>query len=239
MQAHYTYLGEIIKDHDAQEFITALAVGALILALGFILSSSLRRSPSDGSSEVKKRVVPSRKLSLFGIVDLLVESFVGYQDQIMGKENRRYASFTGSVFMFILFTNLLGLVPGMAAATTSVWVNVGMAIAVFIYFNYLGVREHGLFNYLKHFWGPVFIMGFILFPVEIISVVLRVLTLNLRLYWNIEADHAVLGIFTELAGFFAFPIYTLGVFVSFMQALIFTTLTMVYILLAVSHEEEH
>jgi F-type H+-transporting ATPase subunit a len=239
MQAHYTYLGEIIKDHDAQEFITAIFVAAIILAVGYMLTGSLRRASAVDGTEAKKRVVPSRKLSLFGLVDLIIESFVGYQDQIMGKENRRYASFTGAVFMFILFTNLLGLVPGMAAATTTVWVNVGMAISVFIYFNYLGVREHGLFNYLKHFWGPVFVMGFILFPVEIISVVLRVLTLNLRLYWNIEADHAVLGIFTDLAGFFAFPMYTLGVFVSFMQALIFTTLTMVYILLAVSHEEEH
>ena len=79
-----------------------------------------------------------------------------------------------------------------------------------------------------------------LFGVEILSVLLRVLTLNLRLYWNINADHMVLSIFNDMAGgLFGSVFYGLGTFVSFMQAFIFTVLTMVYILLATQHEEEH
>ena len=147
--------------------------------------------------------------------------------------------FTASLFLFLLAANLLGLVPGMPAITTTVWVNVGMALVVFLYFNYLGIKEHGLLSYLKHFCGPVWLLAWFIFPLEIFSTCLRVLTLNLRLYWNINADHEVLNIFTNLIGPFAAPFYVMGVFVCFMQAFIFTTLTMVYILLATQHEEGH
>jgi len=234
MEAHYTYLGEFVENQDLQKFVTAMVVGGLILLAGILTRAKLASAESR-----KKHVIPSKRPTLLGVTDFFVEAFVGYHDSIMGKENRKYVSFSGSVFIFLLLCNLVGLIPGMAAATTTVWVNVGVAIAVFIYFNYLGIREHGLFNYLKHFWGPLFLTGFILFPVEILSAFLRILTLNLRLYWNISADHQVLSIFTELGGLAAFPMYLLGMFVSLMQAVIFTTLTMVYILLAVAHEEEH
>jgi F-type H+-transporting ATPase subunit a len=137
--------------------------------------------------------------------------------------------------------NLIGLIPGMVSPTTTVSVNVAIALIVFLSFNYYGIREQGLVNYLKHFAGPVWWLAPLLFPLEILSAVLRVLTLNLRLYWNITADHIVLGVFTELTKYVVPVIfYGLGTFVCFMQAFVFTTLTMVYIFLAVDHgAEEH
>lgn len=234
MEAHYTYIGEFVADHDSQEFISGIILFVLILLLGKVAASRLSTR-----QKREQHIVPDSSFGLHGFFDFFVESFLSYHDSILGKENRRYASFSGSIFMFLLASNLIGLFPGMAAITTTVWINVGMALVVFIYFNYMGFREHGFWGYLKHFAGPVWFLAWFLFPIEVFSALLRILTLNLRLYWNIQADHLVLGIFTELGKLAAFPVYILGTFVSFMQAFIFTTLTMVYILLAVQHEEEH
>ena len=103
----------------------------------------------------------------------------------------------------------------MPAITSTVWVNVGLATVVFIYFNYLGIQKNGLLKYIAHFFGPaathkekgislikviLWAVALPLFCIEIFSVVLRVLTLNLRLYWNISADHTVVELFTEMLG---------------------------------------
>jgi F-type H+-transporting ATPase subunit a len=240
--AGYTYLNPLIDPHlphagDWQKLATALCVALVILLLGRKATRNI------GSvSQIDSAVVPADKAGLFGVFDIFIEFFVKFHDSVMGKEGRKYVPFTGSLFLFILLSNLFGLVPGMPAITTTVWINVGLAIAVFVFFNAMGVRENGVIGYLKHFCGPVIFLAPFLFPLEIFSTVLRVLTLNLRLYWNITADHMVVGIFTDLLGpLFPVPLYVLGTFVCFMQAFIFTTLTMVYILLATQHEhgEEH
>jgi F-type H+-transporting ATPase subunit a len=208
---------------------------ALLAFLGARAGAKLRKAG------VREFVVPEERCTLLGFFDLFVESFVNFHDSILGKENRKYASFTGALFMFLLFSNFLGLIPGMAAITTTVQVNVGLAIVVFLYFNYLGIRTQGVKNYLKHFCGPIWWLAVLIFPVEVFGVLLRPITLNLRLYWNVTADHTVLSIFTDQVipgfGLLGLPFYVLGSFVSFMQAFVFTTLTMVYILFAVQHEE--
>lgn len=231
---HFTYLSGIIGDADTEKFVTAIALGGGLAVLGSSLTARLRTAGA-----VQSAVIPAPKLDLFGFFDFFVEAFTKFHDSIVGKENRKYVSFTGSVFLFLLLANLLGLVPGMPSITTTVWVNVGMALAVFLYFNGLGVKEHGLVGYLKHFAGPIWWLAWFLFPLEIFSTTLRILTLNLRLYWNVTADHMVLEILTGLLGLGAVPIYVLGTFVSFMQAFVFTILTMVYIRVATQHEEGH
>jgi F-type H+-transporting ATPase subunit a len=178
-------------------------------------------------------------MSLFGVFDLFIEAFVKYHDNILGKSNRKYISFSASIFLFVFLSNLLGLFPGMAAITTTVWVNVAIALVVFIYFNAKGIEVNGWIGHLKHFCGPLWWLAWFMFPIELLGAVLRILTLNLRLYWNINADHLVLGIFTDQFKIMGSFFYGLGLFVSFMQAFIFTTLTMVYILLSVQHSEKH
>ena len=219
---------------EGEKFILATALAAILIAIGAKATSLIRRS-----KDLTPLVVPPRRLTLFNFFDVMVESFAKFQDSLLGPENRHYLPFTGSVFLFILFSNLLGLVPGFPAITTTVWINVGMAVVVFVYFNLQGVKANGLFGYLKHFGaGTPLWIAWMVFPIEIISTLLRILTLNLRLYWNISADHMVLGTFTEMVPFLL-PVvfYAFGTFVCFMQAFVFTTLTMVYILLATQHEE--
>jgi len=232
MSSGFTYLTPFIENDNWQKLIVAGTVATGLIVLGKVLTTRLRVAGGTQSA-----VIPEKRLSLFGFFDIFMEAFVAHQDSILGKEGRKYVPFTASLFLFILVSNLLGLVPGMPAITTTVWVNVGLAILVFCYFNYLGIKANGFWGYLKHFCGPVWWLAFLIFPIEIFSTCLRILTLNLRLYWNISADHVVLHTFTNMLGVGAVPFYVMGTFVSFMQAFIFTTLTMVYILLATQHEE--
>ena len=235
MASHYNYLSHLPLSDDGQKFAAAIALGCIILFL-------TKRASSRISNEagIKSSLVPQSGLSLFSFFDIFVDSFVKYQDSILGKENRKYLPICGGVFVYVLFANLLGLIPGMPAITTTVWVTVGLALVAFFSFNYYGIKEHGVWGYLKHFAGPVWWLAALMFPLEILSTLLRILTLNLRLYWNITADHIVLGVFTEMTKVVV-PVvfYGLGTFVCFMQAFIFSTLTMVYILLASQHEEGH
>ncbi|MBX7138026.1 MAG: F0F1 ATP synthase subunit A [Oligoflexia bacterium] len=228
----FTYLTPVIPDPNWQKFVVGAALCGVLVLTGKLLT--VRLATDKG---FEGAVIPDKKLTPFGFFDFFIEAFLAHHDSVLGKENRKYVPLTGSLFIFILFANLLGLVPGMPAITTTVWINVGMALLVFIYFNYLGIKEQGLINYLKHFCGPVWWLAFLILPIELLSTCLRILTLNLRLYWNISADHMVLEAFTGMIGIGAVPFYVMGTFVSFMQAFIFTTLTMVYILLATQHEE--
>lgn len=228
----YTYLHSVISNPDLEKFTLGIALGAGLIALSSMASRRLRTPEG-----IQQAVVPTQKISTFGIFDLFVEKFTHFHDSILGKENRKHVPFCGGVFLFVFLANVMGLIPGMPGITTTVWINVAMALVVFIYFNAQGIKENGFWTYIKHFAGPVVWLAWLIFPLEIISTLMRILTLNLRLYWNMSADHILLGIFTELAPW-GVPVlfYALGLFVSFMQAFVFSLLTMVYILLASSHE---
>ena len=235
MSAGYNLLQTVTHDPESQKLLVAGGVLGAIFLIGTFAASKIR------TVEQRTQYITPQKVDSTSIVDLILEIFIKYHDSVAGKQNRQYVSLSISVFFAILFMNLIGLVPGMASPTTTITVNLSMALVVFIAFNVYGIREQGFFNYLKHFAGPVWWLAPLMFPLEILSMLLRVLTLNLRLYWNIAADHIVLGVFTDLTKFIVPVIfYGLGTFVCFMQAFVFTTLTMVYIFLAVDHgAEEH
>jgi F-type H+-transporting ATPase subunit a len=240
MEAHYTYLNSLgLTDPNTQKFVTALAVGSLLLFVGAQSANVLsRRRKVRG---VEEGVIPEEKITTSGIFDFFIEAFVGFQDSVLGKENRKYLPLTATVFLYVFTLNLLGLIPGMPAATTTVWTTVPVALLIFLSFNYYGIKENGLVKYLKHFAGPVWWLAWFILPLELFGTALRILTLNLRLYWNINADHIVLGILSDLVPFLLPVIfYALGTFVCFMQAFVPTVLTMIYIMLATQHEEgEH
>ena len=233
MAAHYTYLQSIIPDPNWQKLVLAGALGLSMIVLGKKATAGLKTAEG-----IDDNIVPARKPTLTGVFDLLVESFIAFHDSTLGKENRRFVPLCGTLFFFILFSNLLGLIPGVPAIATTVWINVALAVVVYISFNFYGIREQGIVSYLKHMAGPMMAVAVLIFPVEVLSHLLRILTLNLRLYWNITADHLVLGVFTDLVWGIPILFYAMGTFVAFMQAFVFTILTMIYIQMGVSHEEE-
>ncbi len=231
----YNVFTHVTQMPEAQKLLGALVIGGGIAWLGSRAASAIRTDAGR-----KAAAIPPKRFGLFSFFDVAIEAFVSYHDSILGKENRKYVPLCGTVFFFVLFANLLGLIPGVPAVTTTVWINVALALLVFLSFNYYGIKENGVVGYFKHMTAGIPVLGILVLLLELLSICLRVLTLNLRLYWNITADHMVLDIFTELVPVVV-PIvfYALGTFVCFMQAFVFTTLTMIYILLATQHEEEH
>ncbi|MEO8029174.1 MAG: F0F1 ATP synthase subunit A [Bryobacteraceae bacterium] len=148
----------------------------------------------------------------------------------------KYIPFFGTLFIFILFSNLIGIIPGFESPTMFAWVPAGLAIVTFVYYNAMGVRENGL-GYLKHFLGPIWWLIPLMVPIEIVSNFARPLSLTIRLYANMFAGEQVTMAFMKLVPLVV-PVAFMGlhIFVSFLQAYIFTLLTMIYVGGAVEHE---
>jgi F-type H+-transporting ATPase subunit a len=155
------------------------------------------------------------------------------------KENaKKYFPLLGASFFFILFANFLGIIPGFLPPTGNFNVPVACALVIFVMYNFYGFKENGL-GYLKHFAGPVIFLAPLMFVIEVISHFVRPVSLSLRLFMNITGDHLILGVFTNLVHYIIPAIFIgLGIFVSFLQAFIFTVLSAIYISLATAHEAE-
>jgi F-type H+-transporting ATPase subunit a len=161
----------------------------------------------------------------------------GQTNESIDHHGDRYVSFFGSLFFFILFLNLIGIIPGFESPTQTPAVPLGFAIAVFLYYNWMGMREQGLGKYLAHFAGPVLWMAPIMIPIEIISHFARPLSLTVRLYANMFAGERVTITFLTLT-YFLLPAVFMGlhIFVALLQAFIFMLLAAIYVGGAVAHE---
>jgi F-type H+-transporting ATPase subunit a len=171
------------------------------------------------------------------VAEMISEFTGGLSDQIIGHGYERYQAYVTCIFLFVLSNNLVGLIPGVPAPTTSPMVTLGLAVPTFLYYNYHGFRAQGLVGYLKHFCGPIWWMAWLLLPIELVSHFARIMSLTIRLYANMFAsDMLTLGFFSLIP--IGIPSIFLGlhVFVSLIQAFIFMLLSMIYLSLAVSHE---
>ncbi|MGQ9694284.1 MAG: F0F1 ATP synthase subunit A [Thermodesulfobacteriota bacterium] len=186
-------------------------------------------------------LIPSEKLNIRNFFEIFTEAVIKFLDDIIGPRGREFLPLIGTLAFFILFSNLLGLVPGFLPPTDNLNTTVACALVVFFATHYYGVKTHGL-KYIKHFMGPVWWLAPLFFIIEIISHLARVLSLSMRLFGNIMADHTLLSLTLLTPSFlviFLPPLAMfLGIFVSLIQAFIFTLLSMVYISLAIE-EAEH
>ena len=168
--------------------------------------------------------------------ELLYEFVYGQAEDQIGHEGRRYMGYFGTIFLFILTANLIGIVPCFESPTQNPSVTAGCALTTFIYYNLVGIQALG-FKYPLTFAGPVWWLAPLMLPIEIISHMARCLSLTVRLYANMFAGEQVTMVFLKLT-FFLVPVIFMGlhVFVGLIQAYIFMLLTMVYVGGAVSHE---
>jgi F-type H+-transporting ATPase subunit a len=210
----------------------------LITMLVVIFSIAGALSFYRGTQTADRGVVPPRKFTFRHMFELLAESLYGFVEGAMGEaQARRFYPLIGALFIFILFANLFALIPGFTAPTDSLKTNVGIAILVFLLTHYYGVKEHGA-AYFKHFLGPVPALIPLMLPIELISHLVRPVSLSLRLMGNMLADHKVVMSFFALVPIVVpLPFMLLGLLVCLIQALVFTTLAMVYISMAMEHEE--
>lgn len=199
-----------------------------------LLGMSLAAKASLGKGEVA--VAPARKFSLRGLMELATEFITGLCDSIIGEHGRAFVPLFASVFIFTFINNLVGIIPGMTPATENMNTTFAMGAFIFIAYNVIGLKANGV-GYLKHFVGPVWWLFFLMIPLELISHMVRPLSLSLRLSNVLMGDHTVVTVFTNLTKLIVpIPFYVLGLIVCFVQAFVFTLLSMTYVALASSHD---
>jgi F-type H+-transporting ATPase subunit a len=182
--------------------------------------------------------VPPARFGARTLLETFADLVYGLMEGPMGAKNaRRYLPLIGSLFLFILFSNLLSLIPGFLPPTATLKTNVGLALLVFVLTHVFGVAAHGP-KYFKHFMGPLWWLSPLMIPIEIVSHIARPVSLSMRLLGNITADHKVAAVFFALIPFLVpVPFLVMGVFVSVVQAVVFSLLSTIYISTAIAHEE--
>jgi F-type H+-transporting ATPase subunit a len=220
---------------DVQHVFGMLFVLLLIVIFAFVASAKVK--------DTKAAIVPEDKLTIRTFVELLVSATYGQMVEMMGpKAARFFLPLIGTCAFVILFSNALGLVPGFLPPTDKLNTTLAMAGVVFVATHVFGVREHGI-AYFKHFFGPIIKwyalpLMLLMFFIEVISHLVRPMSLSIRLMANMTADHMVVGIFIAMIPWVVpLPMYVLGSIVVVVQTLVFCLLSAVYISMAIAHEE--
>jgi len=233
---HYLHRDWTWQMFQATHFQIDHVLGALVV-VAFLAFGAYRYATAVGGSG-DAGLIPPPRFGLRNLFEMLGDTVFGLMEGVMGeKDARRYLPLIGSLFVFILFSNLLSLIPGFIPPTDTLKTNLGLAVMVFFLTHALGVRAHGI-KYFKHFLGPWLPLAPLMLPIEIISHIARPVSLAMRLLGNISADHAVvLAFFAVIPFLVPVPFLVMGVFVSVVQAVVFSLLATVYIGSAIAHEE--
>ena len=226
----HTLAGKPVTHHSAEPIVASVFVAALVIALAFAARGKI--------TDYERSVLPEEKLSLRTFFEVFIGAFYDMMKDMMGPVRaKRYFPLVGTAACFIFFSNFLGVIPGFTPPTSSWNVTFGCAIIVFVLFNYYGLKENGL-GYLKHLAGPVWWLAWLIFPLEVVSLCLRPLTLSVRLMLNMAVDHLLVSIVFGMVMFLVpVPILMLSTLVCIVQVLVFCLLTSIYIALATEHED--
>ncbi len=170
--------------------------------------------------------IPTKGQNFF---EMLVSGIYSQADDIMGKAGRPYVPLIFGIGAYVAVSNLMGLIPGLAAPTANMNTTAAPAICVFIFYNYIGFKKHGL-GYIKHFMGPVIWLAPFMFIIEFIGHLARPLSLTMRLFGNIAGEDLVIAILFVLVPILVpLPMFFLAVFTCCLQAYVFMMLSMIYI----------
>jgi len=187
----------------------------------------------------ERALVPDASLTLGTFAEAFLGYFYDLAKSVMDADRaKRYFPLIGTSAVFVFFANVLALIPGMPVATSHLSITLGCGLVVFFLFNAYGLMTNG-WAYVKHLAGPAWWLAPVLFPIEVISLCVRPITLGVRLMINMAADHLILGLFASLVGLLVpIPLMLLGMLVVVVQTLVFTLLACVYVGMATEHEAE-
>jgi F-type H+-transporting ATPase subunit a len=228
-------LGESVVGHQSPSWQSFEPLAGSLLVILIVLAVSLRvRSRLLKTNEA---VIPEEDLTLRTFMEAFLAYFYDLAKSIMDNERaKKYFPLIGTSAVFVFFSNILALIPGMPIATSNLNVTLGCALVVFILFNIYGIATNG-WAYVAHLAGPAWYLWWLVFPIEVISLCVRPVTLAVRLMINMTADHMMLGLFLSLIALLVpIPVMLLGVLVVVVQTLVFTLLTCIYLGLATEHE---
>lgn len=220
---------EQVPNHVAMSVI----ISALVMICTGIATLQLVRVRGRGDGAL----VPDGRWTFRNFFEIAAENLYKLTESVLGEhEAPHYFPVIGSLFVFIFVSNIFGLIPGFLPPTSNLNTTMALGAFVFFYYNFVGLKVNGL-GYLKHFFGPVLWLGPLMLVIEIASHIFRPLSLALRLRGNIEGDHVVLGVFSDLVPYvLPMAFCGLGIFVAFVQAFVFCLMTMVYISLSTAHD---
>ena len=230
--------------HKNAHLIHGVLVFVVILVLSFLYKASLKA--------VDDEVIPSEGVTVKNILQTITESVLTLIRSIIPHHAEAYVPLVCTIFIYVFTANMVGVIPGFAAPTGNFSSNLAIGVAVFVYYNYVGIKTAGFTHYMAHFFGPslgpglgmvimrVCVLAPLMFGLEIFSHCVRPVTLALRLFVNINADHLVLGVFSGLVPLVVPVIFmAFGIFVAFMQAFVFALLSVIYIGMATQTQEHH
>lgn len=188
----------------------------------------------------EQSLLPDSRVSVTNMLEMTVEAVLKLMGDVMGsRKARAHLPLIGPLFVYLLVSNLIGVVPGFYAPTQYINTNLACALVVFLYYNLYGIKVQGFRNYFKHMAGPIIWLAPLMLAIEVVSHLVRPVSLSVRLLGNIAGDHLVLDIFSGLVPLFL-PIIFMGlaIFISILQAFVFTLLSIIYIQMASARDEQ-
>jgi len=226
MEGIFTFLGAINGSHW---FIVISHVILVVLIVSLIARAATKNM----------KVVPTGTQN---VLEAYLQGVLTMGRDVIGeKYARKYLPLIATLGLIIFVSNIIGIIPGFEAPTADINFTLTLALIVFFYYNFEGIRKNGVLNYFAHFAGPVKWLAPLMFPIEIISHISRIISLSFRLFGNVRGDDLFLWVLLMLAPYLVpLPAYVLLTFMAFLQAFIFMMLSYVYLAGAVLiHEESH
>ncbi len=221
----FTFFGLVSHDHSFIFLTHMLLTAAIVLVIAKMATSNLRLVPTGAQN----------------VMEAYLNGVLAMGADVMGKaEARRYLPLVATIGLFVGIANLIGVIPGFEAPSAFLDFTLALALVVFVYYNFEGIRRNGLISYFKHFMGPVWWLAWLMFPIEIVSHISRIISLSFRLFGNVKGDDMFLMVLLMLAPWLLPMIpFALLTFMAFLQAFIFMMLTYVYLGGAVLLHDEH
>lgn len=221
----FTFFGLISHDHSFIFLTHMLLTAAIVLVIAKMATSNLRLVPTGAQN----------------VMEAYLSGVLAMGADVMGKaEARRYLPLVATIGLFVGIANIIGIIPGFEAPSAFLDFTLALALVVFVYYNFEGIRRNGLISYFKHFMGPVWWLAWLMFPIEIVSHISRIISLSFRLFGNVKGDDMFLMVILMLAPWLLPMIpFALLTFMAFLQAFIFMMLTYVYLGGAVLLHDDH
>ena len=239
MEGIFTYIGGLFSLHhdNADDVAILMAIHLILVTLIVILISKMATK--------SLRAVPTGTQN---VMEAFLGGVIAMGKDVIGEEHaRKYLPLIATIGLFVLVSNLIGIIPGFESPTSNINVTLTLALLVFLYYNYEGVKKQGAFRYLKNFvhlgeMNPIakFAMSLLMYPIEIVSHLSRIISLSFRLFGNIKGDDLFLWVLLMLTPWII-PITPLVLltFMAFLQTFVFMILTYVYLAGALALEEDH
>jgi len=225
MEGVFTYLGAIFG-HGQMLFVSHLIlVGIIVLLIAKMATKSLRAVPTGTQN----------------VMEGYVGGVIAMGTDVLGEENaRKYLPLIATLGMFIFVSNVIGIIPGFESPTSNINITLTLASVVFFYYNYEGIRKNGFVKYFAHFMGPVKLLAPLMFPIEIVSHISRIISLSFRLFGSIRGDDMFLWVLLMLTPWLLpLPAFFLLTVMGVLQTFVFMILTFVYLAGAVAIEDDH